>query len=86
MLTIISTTYPKLIARNAVDLQPFTSAVHNQISTAKFLIERGYGSAIEELDEYGTSPLLMAYFYRNNEFFDFLLDQGVSTRIKRNRA
>ncbi|KAK7992523.1 ankyrin repeat-containing domain protein [Apiospora saccharicola] len=56
-------------------------AIYNRLSTAEFLIEQGHIEAIDELDEFGFSPLMYAYHYRNRCAFQFLLDQGASTRI-----
>ncbi|KAK8131278.1 hypothetical protein PG984_007716 [Apiospora sp. TS-2023a] len=56
-------------------------AIYNRLSTADFLIEQGHVEAIDELDEFGFSPLMYAYHYRNRCAFQFILDQGASTRI-----
>ncbi|KAK6855140.1 hypothetical protein PG995_008672 [Apiospora arundinis] len=56
-------------------------AIHDSLSTAKLMIEEGYESAINELDEYGWSPIMYAYTYFSDSVFDFLLAKGASTQI-----
>ncbi|KAK7932105.1 hypothetical protein PG985_002817 [Apiospora marii] len=55
-------------------------AIHGLLDTAKFLVEQGHTSAINELDEFGYSPVMYAYCFGQEEIFDFLLAQGASVR------
>ncbi|KAK7976718.1 CTP synthase [Apiospora arundinis] len=55
-------------------------ATHNLLGTARFLIEQGHKAEIDELDEYGHSPLMYAYQYEHDDLLDILLAHGASTR------
>ncbi|KAK6821962.1 hypothetical protein PG987_014787 [Apiospora arundinis] len=55
-------------------------------SVARLLIAEGHGAAINELDEYGCSPLMYAYNFNQDGLFDFLLAQGASPRVTKHEA
>ncbi|KAK6855139.1 hypothetical protein PG995_008671 [Apiospora arundinis] len=55
-------------------------------SVARLLITEGHGAAINELDEYGLSPLMYAYNFNQDGLFDFLLAQGASPRVTKHEA
>ncbi|KAK8044268.1 hypothetical protein PG993_004292 [Apiospora rasikravindrae] len=56
-------------------------AMYNRVDTADFLMKRGHETAINEIDEFGFSPLMYAYYYRKLDAFRFLLTQGASPRV-----
>ncbi|KAK8044270.1 hypothetical protein PG993_004294 [Apiospora rasikravindrae] len=59
-------------------------ASYGLLSTAKFLVEGGYcETGIDQLDEFGFSPLMYAFYFRRNNVFDYLLAQGASLRVTR---
>ncbi|KAK7992521.1 Ankyrin repeat and EF-hand domain-containing protein 1 [Apiospora saccharicola] len=61
-------------------------AFKGMVPTAELLIDMGYGAAIDELDEYGCSPLMHAYHFKQDDFLHFLLAQGASPRINPNAS
>ncbi|KAK7976721.1 hypothetical protein PG989_015184 [Apiospora arundinis] len=56
-------------------------AIYDRVSTLECLINQGYGAKIDELDEFGFSPLMYAYRYPSPGAFEFLLAHGASPRI-----
>ncbi|KAK7932107.1 hypothetical protein PG985_002819 [Apiospora marii] len=56
-------------------------AYHGLLETAEYLVENGYQTAIDELDEFGYSPITYAYVGRHDSIFFYLLSQGASTRF-----
>ncbi|KAK8131276.1 hypothetical protein PG984_007714 [Apiospora sp. TS-2023a] len=69
--------YPERSRMSAFHLCAFKGLV----STAELLIDMEYGTAVNELDEYGCSPLMYAYHFKQDDFLHFLLAQGASPRI-----
>lgn len=56
-------------------------AIYGRLSAAQYLIRQGHDAAIDEIDEYGFSPLMYAYYYGKFDVFEFLLAQGANPRI-----
>ncbi|KAK8880127.1 nacht and ankyrin domain protein [Apiospora arundinis] len=56
-------------------------AANGLIATARYLIEQGYAEAIDTLDEFGFSPMMYAYRFRQDDFLAFLISRGVSMRV-----
>ncbi|KAK8044269.1 hypothetical protein PG993_004293 [Apiospora rasikravindrae] len=54
---------------------------HGLLSTARYLVEQGYQTEIDELDEPGYSPIMYAYASRHDDVFYYLLAQGANTRF-----
>ncbi|KAK7992518.1 hypothetical protein PG988_001312 [Apiospora saccharicola] len=56
-------------------------AHHGLLSTAKYLVEKDYQTAVDELDEFGYSPMMYAYLAGEDSIVCYLLAQGASTRL-----
>ncbi|KAK7943458.1 ankyrin repeat protein [Apiospora aurea] len=57
-------------------------ASYGLLSTAKFIVEQGYcETGIDQLDEFGYSPLMYAYHFRSDDVFNYLLSQGANPQL-----
>lgn len=56
-------------------------AYHGLLSTAEYLVKEGYHTSIDELDEFGNSPIMYAYITGYDDIFYYLLSQGANTRL-----